>query len=98
MWNWETGAEWLVYSGRLAAEDALVANAYVLAEINLALQLRAARCPLPAAERTSGVTPVCWSIGSKSPAECAASVDLDVRRLWRGENFSHRLNGLLRRA
>lgn len=43
LWNWETVAEWLVHNGRLAAEDALVANAYVLAEINLALQLRAVR-------------------------------------------------------
>lgn len=45
LWNWDTVADWLVQHGRLAEDDPRVTNARPLAEINLALQLRASRDP-----------------------------------------------------
>ncbi len=45
LWNWDTVADWLVQHGRLAEDDPRVACARPLAEINLALQLRASRNP-----------------------------------------------------
>ncbi|KQN48961.1 MULTISPECIES: helix-turn-helix transcriptional regulator [unclassified Rahnella] len=40
LWRWKDVADWMVRQGRLTTDDALVENAAILENINLALQLR----------------------------------------------------------
>lgn len=51
LWSWAEVAEWLVMSGRMAADNPLVSNARELEQWNLALRLRASKASLQVDER-----------------------------------------------